>query len=374
MQSLALQVGPEMDSPMINGQLWPDNNGVHINAHGGHIINHHGTWYWYGEHKAEGWDGRLAWHGVHAYSSTDLTHWHDCDLVLRVVDDPKSPICKGCRIERPKVIFCELTGKFVMYFHSTDAGHTLARCGVAVADNPLGPFEFLYAERPEKGRWPLDVSDDDKNPASRSACPPETSLCNGENPETIRWNVLGRDFATGQMARDMTLFIDDDNAAYHVYASEHNSTLHISQLSEDYLTHTGVYNRAFKHRWMEAPVMFKRNGRYYLLMSGCTGWKPNAARGAYADHVFGPWTEFGNPCDGVNPDNGLGSDFTFGGQGACTFQIQGTQIIMLDLWNPESFIDSRYIWLPVIFENGGTFRLRFTHEWYFPVSLSGKSF
>ena len=34
-----------------------------------------------------------------------------------------------------------------------------------------------------------------------------------------------RDLQGGQMARDMTIFIDDDGKAYHIYASEDNLTL-----------------------------------------------------------------------------------------------------------------------------------------------------
>ena len=34
------------------GEIWTDNNGVHINAHGGGILYDKGTYYWYGEHKA----------------------------------------------------------------------------------------------------------------------------------------------------------------------------------------------------------------------------------------------------------------------------------------------------------------------------------
>ena len=36
-----------------NGALWPDDRGQHINAHGGGILLHQGTYYWFGEHKAE---------------------------------------------------------------------------------------------------------------------------------------------------------------------------------------------------------------------------------------------------------------------------------------------------------------------------------
>ncbi|KAA6310420.1 hypothetical protein EZS27_038272, partial [termite gut metagenome] len=30
------------------GAIWPDNNGVHINAHGGGILYHEGKYYWFG--------------------------------------------------------------------------------------------------------------------------------------------------------------------------------------------------------------------------------------------------------------------------------------------------------------------------------------
>ena len=33
------------------GQYWLDNNGIHINAHGGGILYHQNKYFWYGEHK-----------------------------------------------------------------------------------------------------------------------------------------------------------------------------------------------------------------------------------------------------------------------------------------------------------------------------------
>ena len=35
---------------------------------------------------------------------------------------------------------------------------------------------------------------------------------------------------------------------------------------------------------------------------------------------------------------------------------------MLDIWNPENFIDSRYLWLPVKFQADGTFRLPYVES------------
>ncbi|MBN1560775.1 beta-glucanase, partial [candidate division KSB1 bacterium] len=45
------------------GDLWLDDNGVHINAHGGGILWHDGVYYWFGEHKVEGRKGNAAWVG-----------------------------------------------------------------------------------------------------------------------------------------------------------------------------------------------------------------------------------------------------------------------------------------------------------------------
>lgn len=131
-----------------------------------------------------------------------------------------------------------------------------------------------------------------------------------EHPDSL--NLVGRDAAQGQMARDMTLFVDDDGRAYHVYSSEENSTLHISELTDDYLAHSGRYARFFVGRFMEAPALFKRGGRYYLMMSGCTGWAPNAARSAVAESVWGPWRELGNPCEGPGAETTYDSQSTFG--------------------------------------------------------------
>lgn len=100
-------------------------------------------------------------------------------------------------------------------------------------------------------------------------------------------NLLGRDFESGQMARDMNLFVDDDGKAYHIYASEDNSTLHISELTDDYTACSGNYARFFVGRFMEAPAMFKKDGKYYLIMSGCTGWAPNPGRSAVASSIWG---------------------------------------------------------------------------------------
>jgi beta-xylosidase len=136
-------------------------------------------------------------------------------------------------------------------------------------------------------------------------------------------------------------------------------------LTDDYLAHAGTYTRNFPFRWMEAPAVFKRNGKYYLIASGCTGWGPNPARSAVADSILGPWKELGNPCVGVNPQNGLGPEKTFGGQSTFVLPVQGKEdayIAMFDLWRPDNAIDGRYLWLPVEFTED-VLKIEWMDEW-----------
>jgi hypothetical protein len=91
------------------GQLWPDNNGVHINAHGGGVLYHEGVYYWFGESRDRGT------RGVSCYSSKDLYNWKDEGLALDVAQaDPASVAARGNAIERPKAIYNAKTRKFVM--------------------------------------------------------------------------------------------------------------------------------------------------------------------------------------------------------------------------------------------------------------------
>ena len=319
------------------GELWPDNNGVHINAHGGGMLLHEGTYYWFGEHKVAGEIGNTAQVGVHCYSSEDLYHWVDRGIALAV--DSVGDIQKGCILERPKVIYNAKTKKFVMWFHLElkGQGYASARAGIAVADNVTGPFRFVRSTRATPGCYPVNTSD---------------SL-------NLTEQIYIRDLAGGQMVRDQQLFVDDDGTAYHIFASEENQTLHIAELTDDYLGHTGKYVRAFEGRYMEAPALFKKDGLYYFMGSGCTGWAPNAARSAVAPSIWGPWTELGNPCVGKDAEK------TFFSQSTYILPVPGEKdkfIYMGDRWAPSNPIDGRYIWLPIRFE-GRKFKIAWVDEW-----------
>lgn len=341
------------------GEIWLDNNNIHINAHGGGILFDNGVYYWFGEHKTEGENGNLANVGVHCYSSADLYNWTDEGIALAVMPSSSgSDIEEGCILERPKVIKNKKTGKYIMWFHlePKGKGYKGALSGVAISDNVTGPYTYIKAVRPNAGHYPLNVLDIHKldSPALN------LSFDGGSLPGNVdTLNILGRDMKEGQMARDMTLFVDDDGKAYHIYSSEENSTLHIAELSDDYLSHTGKYGRFFSGHFMEAPAMFKHKGKYYLMMSGCTGWNPNQARSAVSDNIFGEWKELGDPCIGDTTQT------TFHSQSTYILPVQGkpdTYIYMGDRWNPKNAIDGRYIWLPITFD-GDRFTIRWNDKW-----------
>jgi len=333
------------DHPTIIG--WPHTNqnirpgttflsvtGEPINAHGGGFLYYLGTYYWYGEIKIgptylpssnAGWGGtRVDLTGISCYSSLDLLNWEYRGNVLpAVTDDADHDLYINQVAERPKVIYNANTGKFVMWLHIDSMDYSKARCGVAVSDSPDGPFEYTKSFRPQ-----------------------------------------------GHLARDLTVFVDHDkeglnDKAYLFTSSEDNAVMHVSQLSDDYLSTIGNYSRIFAGRYMEAPTVFKHEGMYYFIGSGCTAWKPNAARSAVASSVWGPWVELGNPCRGEGANTTFDSQSTYvlpvsGGGGGSSDHF----VFVADRWNEKNLSDSRYIWLPLEFdEENGSPIIQWRDEW-----------
>ena len=340
-----------------SGELWLDDSGRHINAHGGGIMKYGDTYYWFGEHKADTTSSAMI--GVMCYASEDLVNWRNLGVALSVSDEKGADIERGCILERPKVIYNKVTGKFCMWFHLElkGRGYSAARYGVAVSDRPEGPYKFLYSQRANPGTYPVVPSADGKgiSPIGKHemAVIDTLNLDNFKEWWTPAWReaiakglFLKRDFATGQMARDMTLYVDDDGKAYHIFSSEDNLTMHIAELTNDYLHHTGRYTRVAPGGQNEAPAIFKKDGTYWMITSGCTGWEPNEARMFSAPSIWGPWTQHPNPCRGPK------QEITFGGQSTFILPVGDQFIFMADIWRPRHPSDARYIWLPIEFEDG----------------------
>ncbi len=353
------------------GKRWTDDEGNLIQAHGGQVqklpVRDKSTgemvekWWWVGEDKSAGYRG-----GIRAYSSDDLYNWHSEGIVMRNVDSREqlekeayfqelygdyteeqldnvyaSLSSQTAVIERPKMLYNEKTDMYVIWFHAdgptaySDSNYAAASAGVAVSKNPNGPFRFI-------DRYRLNT------------CP--------EDQEDFYPQSKG-------MARDMNLFVDEDGTAYIIYSSEENLTLYISKLNEEYTylatdPEKAVYGedfiRLFPGAQREAPALFFRDGSYYLLTSGCTGWAPNQARYYRAESVLGDWVNCGDPCVGDDKRT------TFDSQSTCVFladEENGTYLYMGDRWNSEDLTNSRYIWLPVEFDEEGAMYLRYQEEW-----------
>jgi hypothetical protein len=333
------------------GQVWPDNQGRHINAHGGAILTYNDTYYWFGEARLVRGEKDRTQYGVSCYSSKDLLNWKNESLALRVINDTTNLLQPGCVIERPKVIYNSRTGKFVMWFHHElkGKGYAAAMTGVAVSDNITGPYKYLRSLRPNAGIWPVNLSEENRKPKAN-----EEGIKRGseEWKTAIRDGYyVRRDFQGGQMARDMTVFVEKNGKAWHVHSSEENMTLHFSELTDDYLDFTGKYYRVLPGDSNEAPAIFFAKGKYYMFTSGTTGWKPNPARLSVANSITGEWKTIGNPCRGTEDENKI----TFGSQSTNILPVPGRKnefIYMGDRWTPENLADSRHIWLPIEWEKG----------------------
>ena len=357
------------------GEPWLDTDGKVIQAHGGQVVPRSDAqgplYYWYGEDRSNGYGSSP---GVHVYSSRDLYSWQDEGLALRAlataeeidtdpyftalygeyteeqkaavirdlltVPDPASD-APAAILERPKVLHNKAKGTWVMWVHAdgpsatSDAQYAKANAGVAVSDSPTGPFRWIDSYRlhhaPEgQPNWQPD------NPG---------------------------------MARDMTLFLDDDGTAYIIYSSEENYSLFISRLDEDFTQLAtpadqavqGVdFTRPYIGAHREAPALFKREGTYYLITSGATGWDPNPAQYATAAEILGEWTDHGNPVSGD------GAADTFRSQSTNVIPVdpeRGTYIYMGDRWTPSDLANAPYVWLPLRFGEGTEMSLVWEDSW-----------
>lgn len=338
----------------------PPAEGV-VNAHGGCIIRVDSLYYWYGENRP--YQGFTTEVGVSVYTSHDLQHWQDGGVALSVSEEAGSPIERGCIMERPKVVYCPKTGKYVLLFHLElkGRGYEAAQVGFAESDTPTGPFRFIRALRPNADKWPKDFTKKDIKKALEQRPDDYKDWWTPEWRTAIKKGMfVARDLKGGQMSRDMTVYVDQDGTAYHITSSEDNLTIHINELTPDFLSFTGRYVRVAPGGQNEAPTIFRHNGTYWMICSGCTGWAPNAARLFSAKSIWGPWKQHPNPC------RGDGADKTFGGQGtyiltlspveAARLEISDspypTHIFMADIWTPKHLSHSGHLWVPITFENG----------------------
>ena len=301
------------------GDIWPDDRGKHIQAHGGGILKVDDTYYWFGEDRSR--DNVRGKRYVACYASKDLVNWQFRNQVIQ----SEAPFGIGPRwvLERPKVFYNPKTKKFVMYMHldgPTDpenprsSMYALARVAVATCDTVDGNYTFVRSFRP-----------------------------------------------LGQESRDIGQFVDDDGSAYLIFESRPTKGFFIAKLSDDYLNVEKEV--CFVHAPLEGGALVHYDGLYYLIGSYMTGWNPNPNQYATASHLEGPWSDFKD----IAPPEAK----TYGSQSTMLLKVVGSKktavIFMGDIWKPRAQWDSRYLWMPLEI-GGGNLWLPEPRPWTIDVS------
>ncbi|MFC9126033.1 RICIN domain-containing protein [Streptomyces sp. NPDC057099] len=301
--------GPAQAAPqtITNGTQFTDTSGKPVHAHGGGVLKVGSYYYWFGEHR----NADNTFRYVDAYRSTDLKNWEFRNHVLTEASDPE---LATANIERPKVMYNASTGKFVMWMHKENGtDYSEARAAVAVSDTVDGNYTWKGSFRP-----------------------------------------LGQ-----HMSRDITVFVDTDGAGYMISAARENYDLQIYRLTADYTGIASLVANPWPGGHREAPALFKRNGVYFMLTSGATGWNPNQQQYATATSIGGPWSAMKN----------IGDSTTYGSQTAFVLPVQGTSgtsyLYLGDRWGNSfggTVNDSRYVWLPLTFSNSTTMSMSWSPE------------
>ncbi len=314
----------EADWPQINGVQWADTDGNPIQAHGGGVLKVGEDYFWFGENRNP--DGTF--YAVSAYRSRDLKQWEFQNHVLRMTSAAE---LEPANVERPKVVYNESTGRYVMWMHwENGSNYAEARAAVASSDTVDGDYAYHGSFRPYSDRGVTDH---------------------------------GR---PGYMSRDCTLFVDDDGQGYFISATNENYDLNLYRLTPDYLEVDELVATLFPGGHREAPALFKRDGVYFLLTSGSTGWDPNQARYATSTNLSSGWSTMKNVAD----------DTTFYSQSTYVVEVTGSGassfLYLGDRWAGAyggRVNDSTYVWQPIAFPANGQMRM----SWNNTLDLDARS-
>jgi beta-xylosidase len=309
---------------------WHDTDGNIINASDGGIIFAEGKYHWYGQALrpfpdlpgADG--GQKTDVGVVMYESEDLLNWKYEGVILATNNDPDSPLFGPMRFERPKIIYNDKTKQYVLWCHYVKypGNHAwedgTADAGVAVCDTVNGKYKWVHHLRP----------------------------------------------INNECVRDSTVYKDFDGSAYFIY-DKHvcpggDRCLYVVKLTDDYLSCTDTYVRIEAAVEREAPAIVYRDGFYYIVTSGLTGWATNQAKAFRTRHLLGQWEDIGDPC--IDDE----THTTFNTQSTYAFPIEGKReeyIVMFERHNISNFVECSYVWLIPEFNDDRTISFRYSKEW-----------
>lgn len=182
----------------------------------------------------------------HVYSTKDMKKWEYHGVKL-------SPATFSWATGDAYAAQCvERNGKFYWFvstFHKKNAESQGGSCiGVAVADNPLGPFKDAIGKA-------LVVNEMTK-----------------DKPHS--WDDI-----------DPTVLIDDDGQAYLYWG---NGSMKWAKLKENMIELDGPITVDTPKNYIEGPWVYKRNNWYYLVYASA-GTKPEMIEYCMAKSPTGPW-------------------------------------------------------------------------------------
>lgn len=299
-----------------NGALWKDNRGKSVQAHGAGFLQIGDTWYMIGEDRET-----AKWNpDVNMYSSKDFVNWKFERKIIqngkhsfRYPDGSTGSLGGNRMIERPKLLYCANTGKYVVWCHWEAGNYGASEAAVFYCDSINGEYKLHWAGRP-----------------------------------------------LGVKSRDCTVFQDDNGKAYFVSTTEENQHIGLFELSDDYLS-VVKHTRLFEWQSREAPAIVKIDGTYFMISSACTGWDPNQAKISYSKSLTGGWSSNQNIGNGIAYDT----------QPASVLTLQGTEgisyIFVGDRWQDPDLAESKTIMFPVTF-NGNS--INFTYREQFDLNFA----
>ena len=274
------------------GQPWLDTAGKSIQAHGFSVKRVGDRYCWYGENKEKtvGGPDSTVWHwGVRLYTSDDLYNWRDEGLIIPPApDDLTSPLHPTYCMDRPHILFCPKTGKYVAWLKIMAGTISQFMC-VLTADRFEGPYGITHTMLK-----PLNMD-------------------------------------TG----DFDLHYDAALGKAFIWFERPHFELICATLTDDFTDVTGEYSAHYKGRrppWArEAPVFFERGGRKYLFTSGTTGYDSNPSDVCVFDDYHGDYVSLGDPCVGDAFRN------SFNGQITSVIRVPDSDLYIAcaDRWVPR---------------------------------------
>lgn len=276
------------------GKVWLDTSGKPIQAHGFQVfynpVNH--LWYWYGENKEKTRKGGTIWtYGIRFYTSPDLYNWTDRGLLIPPSEDLNEPLHPTYGIDRPHIIYCEKTKKYVCWI-KVMAGEEVQFMTILQADHFKGPYETV-----RKFYNPLHMN-----------------------------------------SGDFCLHVDSETKQAYIWFERPHFQMICATLTEDYAAVSDEYSVHYDGRkpplTREAPTFFEHNGKKYLFTSGTSGYYPNKSDVCIFDDYHGDYLSLGDPCVGDK------SDTTFNSQITSVIHLPENDqyIACADRWMPQWYI------------------------------------